>query len=810
MMKIVFKPIALRELFPPFLIMMGLWLWTVSGLAATISSVSSGGNWNVKETWVGGNVPTKLDSVVINGTVNLYNFPTVNGLEVLAGATLQTNPNSNYALTVNGDVTNHGTIKNNDSGHLLTLSVSGNITNNGTWKNQTTHFISGMDSRTIEGNPISSAVRFDADFAISNSPITFAGDVDFASRTITLSPEAQLTFLKQVSAAQKVGGPDTTLFFKGSDDANAQLIQSGLNGTVILSGSGEKNLYNFPTINGSLVIEEGIILQTNPNSNYALTVNGDVTNCGTIKDNDSGYRLTIRTSGSVLNQNTWVNGQTLLSWPGGSNQFNITEPLPITDISAIEWPEPISESQYDITELLKNKTVHYWRFKIKDEEGERWSSVRSINDPTLISRQLASLLPEEVRDLTPCTLKAFNLAQFKQTPSQAVSKVLTNLDTNKVSSTDAAELLPPGWTVNPETGALTAPAGSKLTLQALPPPKVPIPVTVPTLPNLNTGFGVGGAGPPVLTGIGQVLAASNLTPKQDDKGIMNVKNPEQSKSVQFSVIPDVDNITQVDKTTNPPGLSVGEGGFYQITTPNALEVQFIPAPKPVALSETLEGGEVSLGKDGDVLMEIPESTRQRGRARMVAIFSPIIEPAPEDLCVEITPDEIVCDFDNAPAHLHPGFHLPDEFRTRRVEKAKVVYQDGTSQTAYPTLLYPDIFIKTAFQFEGVEKVIFNANGTFYVQYQGLHFLITPNFKVTDQELPEGETVAPSIALNPDSTLTYTVTTDSKEKVIQETQTRQRGRARQVLSFRPLIELAPDDLCVEIEVGEIICDFDKLP
>ena len=806
MTKSVFHSMALRTLFPLRFIVVGFMvLLTPSVWAATLSSVPAGGNWSSVETWVGGNVPTELDSVVINGTVNVDGSMTVSGLEVSTGATLQNDYSNNHSLTVNGDVTNNGAIKNNDSRNGFYLNVSGNIVNKGTWDNSLTRFISGIEPITIEGNPISSPIIFDADFTISNSPITFGENVDFGHKTITLPPSAQITFLKQVSNAKNVGGSDTTFFFKAGDEGSSLFIEGAINGTVILSGSGEKNVSGSPTINGSLVIEESITLQNDYSNNHSLTVNGDVTNNGAIKNNASRNGFYLNVSGNIINNGTWNNARTSLTWPtlsGVTNQFNITEPSPITDISTIAWPAPSNVSTYNITELLTNNTVHYWRFRGADGD---WL-VRGINDPSLIPEQVTSSTtsptapvaaipsPTEIHALTPSDLEAINAEEFQQVPSEYMSYFLTNLDSNQIAPADVQRLVPTGWILDLATGALTAPVGAKVTLQALPPPNVPPQVALPTLPNLNTGFGIGGAGTPVLEGMTQSLAAVNLTgfvPFQDDKGILHIENSDLKLKV--TVIPGVDDIQVVDLRVKPVGISVGKGGFYQIITPDALQIPLLPAPQdPVDLSKVLDNGEVNLGKSGDVLMEIP-STSRRGGARLIVIFDWFIEPAPEDLCVKPDFGEVFCEFDNAPEHLRPGLHLPNRNvpTRRRPESGNIVYSDGTKQTIWPSLYSPKTFIETVKKFPGVEQIVFNKHGTFYVLYQGQGLIIFPTFTVQSESLSEGESVAPSIGVNTDGTLRYTVTTESS--------------ARQVLIFKAFIELASHGVCVENIHSEIVCD-----
>jgi hypothetical protein len=152
--------------------------------------------------------------------------------------------------------------------------------------------------------------------------------------------------------------------------------------------------------------------------------------------------------------------------------------------------------------------------------------------------------------------------------------------------------------------------------------------------------------------------------------------------------------------------------------------------------------------------------------------------------------------------MQPGLHLPtDNKRSARAgEKARVVYPDGTAQTVLPTVLSPDIFIQEAMKFEGMERIIFNADGTFYTFYQGNSLLVRTNFDVKTETI-EDETIAASITPNDKGVLTYSI------PINEPTQTR-RGGARQILIFDMFIEPAPEDLCVELDTGETFCEFDN--
>jgi len=402
---------------------------------------------------------------------------------------------------------------------------------------------------------------------------------------------------------------------------------------------------------------------------------------------------------------------------------------------------------------------------------------------------------------------AINNTEFKQLESEQLSRFMVNFIDNNIGVTDVEFLLPPDWIINPITAALIAPVDSKLTLRYLQQSRderhhVSGLVFLPNIMNFKTGFGLGGSGLSLFSGTRQALEIEELSEfllsQNEETGILEVLGTGKYEGLLYTFIPDADYVFQVDGNQVPVGLSIGEGGFFTITMPDQVQYRVLPSPKdPELLSELLEGGQVVIGKRGEVLMDMPESnTRKSGKPRQVAMFSPLVQPAPDDLCVEIAPGETACDFE-------PGVDLPGNTRQREV--AKVVYPDGTWQMVTPTVLSPEIFTELGFEFDGVEDIIFNADGTFYVLYQGQYYQIRPAFEaVQNEEIIEGdEPPAPGIVVNPETTtLTYTIAIEEPE-----TNLRKRGEARQVMKFEPAIEAVPDDLCVEILPGDIVCDFE---
>ena len=428
----------------------------------------------------------------------------------------------------------------------------------------------------------------------------------------------------------------------------------------------------------------------------------------------------------------------------------------------------------------------------------------------LTSENMGGLPTAVLNQLMPKHLNALDIKEFQAMSSEDISKLFINLDANKITPQDVEKLVPKTWELDLKTGALTLPFGTKATLQNLP-LQLPSHVTLPTVSNLGAGFGIGGGGAPLIEETQRSLAGENLENfvlSQDENGILRVEGTGEAKGVLYTFIPDAENAIIVDTDKMPIGLSVGAGGFYRITIPNGLQFKVFPAPKdPVALSQSLGGGEVIIGKRGDVMVELSNKTRRRG-ARQVVIMDPFIEPTPDELlCREIIPGVVICDFDV----MSPSKRsLRDKSDTSKIYK--VVYPDNTAQTVRPTLLSPDVFIEEALKFKGVQQIVYNANGTFHVLYRGKIYTIVPNFNITSREATTDEKIDPSIVLNDNGTLTYTIAIDVVEEVeVEEEKNRRfgrRGRARSVLIFDPFIEPAPEDLlCREIFPGKTICDFE---
>jgi len=75
--------------------------------------------------------------------------------------------------------------------------------------------------------------------------------------------------------------------------------------------------------------------------------------------------------------------------------------------------------------------------------------------------------------------------------------------------------------------------------------------SLPQIPNLKAGFGVGGGGTPLMKNTERSLEEdlSNFVLSQDENGILRVEGTGESAGVLYTFIPDADNAIQVKGRT---------------------------------------------------------------------------------------------------------------------------------------------------------------------------------------------------------------------------------------------------------------------
>jgi hypothetical protein len=231
------------------------------------------------------------------------------------------------------------------------------------------------------------------------------------------------------------------------------------------------------------------------------------------------------------------------------------------------------------------------------------------------------------------------------------------------------------------------------------------------------------------------VSAGELTVTPDHStGVVLVTDvDEATKEVkEYAFMPDVEEVTQTD-TAVQENFSIDEDGFVQVTTATGLQIPLRPAPKDVrGVSKLIDGGEVTLGDRGDVSMSLPEQALE-GKMTVGMFDSAVVEP---------------------PAGLSSGVHLTDD------KNGWVVYEDGTAQQVSPTFPEPKAFIEAASKVEGVSSIRQKANGTFVMEFEGRTLIVKPRFGTRVRDMKWGESTEPSVVLNDDGSVTFSVVIDS--------------------------------------------------
>jgi len=346
-------------------------------------------------------------------------------------------------------------------------------------------------------------------------------------------------------------------------------------------------------------------------------------------------------------------------------------------------------------------------------------------------RNISGLPPDVINAMTLKKLAKLQKEEFKQLPGELVAQFLTNLNPDQIKPKDIQDFLPDNWQVDETTGRLQPPIGSRLNFRCLPlAGAVPDMVSFPSdRPDFNTGFSVGGtvAERTVLQELNDSLFEAGLATfgmRQQVDGVLRISGTAENMGTELALLADVNNMYQISETAEPQ-VSLTDTGHYVVTTEAGQELRLVPAPKDVtAFYEIAGGGEVKIGDDGSLLIIPPATgTRRNTTVYRVIIFDPFLEQAPPD----------------TPAGIY------DE---------QVVYTDGMAQNITATVLSPQTFVAAAYEYEGVENILYNIDGSFSISYLAQLLRVTASPDVTI--LPVNNQAPPTIVLNPDGTLLYNI------------------------------------------------------
>ncbi|MCB0807084.1 MAG: hypothetical protein KDC05_14905, partial [Bacteroidales bacterium] len=242
-------------------------------------------------------------TIDLNGTFQYTSPMEFNGHVIVEGI-LQNYPSSNYNATINGDVTNNGTIGNMTYNN--TLYITGNIAQNGVWSNYynyltgtSTQHLSATNPftcyRIIDNDP-ASGLQADSDLGFENT------DVDLNGADLTISGDYMLSITDSWFIVANIMSNKCGVTMHGdSYFQNVSLENASLYDWVkVRSGC---------SFSGKTVVVD--TLSPYPNINPTVVIDGDITNNGVIKNHI--YNLYLQVSGNMINNGLWTNVSTILN-----------------------------------------------------------------------------------------------------------------------------------------------------------------------------------------------------------------------------------------------------------------------------------------------------------------------------------------------------------------------------------------------------------------------------------------------------------------------------------------------------------------
>lgn len=355
------------------------------------------------------------------------------------------------------------------------------------------------------------------------------------------------------------------------------------------------------------------------------------------------------------------------------------------------------------------------------------------------ARSMTGFTPSIIRLFRKNHLDMLNKQEIKRIPSITISSILTNLQAGYVLPEHITHLLPESWDIDVETGKLSAPPGARLTFKALHldknlSDKTQLPYH---LPDLNSHFALAGeTDETVLSDLNELLAQNQLAHlqlSQNTEGIVSVHGLQNGVNIEYAMMPDSRHIIQ-KAAHEKSGLNIDNN--LRLVTAQKQSFSMLPAPKNLAALEKIIGekGKIKIDNNGEVLLRYFDEQSQTYRRSFVMF----------DYTVQKTTNQ------------RARIELPKRSNERTIREGRVVYNDGSSQNIYPTVLYPETLINLLYAVSGVEQVIYNVDGSFSVNLSGANYNLLPLDGFTSQQIDAGQTVNPSISLSAENILDYTV------------------------------------------------------
>ena len=297
--------------------------------AATITSTTTGGNWNATSTWAGGVIPSATDDVVLGTNATITVTADASCATLTFGTATQTttlNINTGITLNVSGLIT----IPRASSG-MNSIAVGAGILNAGS----ITFTVGGGSSRHK--------------ITITTGTVSVSGDVTQVGSTGSATIAFSGAGLLKIGGAFMISGTCTLTQATGSTVeyyGASQTIQTFAYNNLVLSGSGTKTFAAVTTISGNLSIASGVVanLSTFSSTAATLTLGGTAqTSGGSTYGGTNSIASTINTIyfatnsgvltiGTGCSAGTWF-GTTNTDWNTASNWCNGVIPTSTTNVT---------------------------------------------------------------------------------------------------------------------------------------------------------------------------------------------------------------------------------------------------------------------------------------------------------------------------------------------------------------------------------------------------------------------------------------------------------------------------------------------
>ncbi|MVN21827.1 T9SS type A sorting domain-containing protein [Mucilaginibacter arboris] len=368
--------------------------------AATITSTSTGGNWNDGTTWVGGVKPGSSDDVVIapNAVVLMDAANVTAGivsLTVAAGSSLQMSSSAvnNIRFNIKGNIVNNGTINfwlSSTSGASLYLTGSSSTwSGNGAW-NLAQLFISN------------SALEFNSDLSITINRTISVGTGSLNA----LNKRSGVTFILSGTENATLASENASIFY-------GNIIADKSNRVITFAQTGTTDAYNQINILGDITLKPTNRLTIG--SYNILDIPNNLSGSGRIV---GGTNSDVQISGS---------GAAILFNSGGSGfrNFTVTRPNGATIDSTVSVYQTLS---------LQNQCKLYLPAGKSANGNQTFTVGQSASAGTIIGdgylAQQAAANAYQLTDLTINGTAAVVNLRFSQTSNE---NVVHNLTINKAS-----------------------------------------------------------------------------------------------------------------------------------------------------------------------------------------------------------------------------------------------------------------------------------------------------------------------------------------------------------------------------------------